>query len=933
MVIAARLISSSLLLLITGYWLLVSPTQAAPQPCTIGQTCTIGEFLYDDTYTPDASASCTLNVTTPSGSTLYANQTMTSRGDGWYSFNLVTATASAGLYPSRICCTPVGSDQLCLDKSFELNPAPSTLSSTDIQSAVWDASSSAFNQSGTFGNFLQNIQSLTAADVWSYSSRNLTGFGTLVADVWGYSTRSLTTFGSLVSNIWSNDKRTLTESPTDISNLASKTEVNNQTAVLKEAVVAQIKATKVNYADSDLVREIARQVAENRDLLDVLVNEPIVKSFIEDGEAPDLSQKLNQTKNVVNSLYAAVQQAQSRAGLLDLKLDTLPRSEAAEELKSLENLIGAANPTDQKADTLTANLEWFNKAWGGDLPTNLASSAQQARTALNSARVSLEAGDKNDAALTLKLALKSLKELENGVGDVTNNASDRTLYGKLKEVQALSAALDTNEQAIGGLMASWNTLNQTDKQQQIATVKRDVLKANRLPKANDILDSADSKPENKDKNQALGLMAVTTLNRLLLAKMAGEPLKGLWLEEGSVVFKILVTNPSDRMEQTVPVDYVLPREVKKEDIIVAPPGLTLEYNPDAAALTAKGEFKLIPGETKTFAIEVTDIWTIPQQEISSLRNQASELMKPLEKTSFFGQGATIKSDIDVTLDKIEAGSRENVTPEARIKAYREAQIELAGVKNQIQKLQDLVTQAGNSGSIFGFIGGVQAVAVWGIIIIFIAGFVFLTLYMRTLRSHEIRAQAGSAASTGKPSAMTLPIFNPAKALKGTPLPRSPRRFLDNSRLAISVAISPENARATRMFLLVVGVMSSAILIIIILTSIFKPQPPQVISPAGNPANPDQSSLSGLDAPASDPGSKATPDPGSNLTAAVSPPSDGTPVKLREKPSTSGKIIKEISSPLPVKVIGTEGAWSQVQLDDNGIPLSGYIHTNYIKSSN
>ncbi len=56
---------------------------------------------------------------------------------------------------------------------------------------------------------------LTAAGVWSHTTRTLTSFGTLVDDianaVWSATTRTLTGFGTLVSDIWSYASRTLTD--------------------------------------------------------------------------------------------------------------------------------------------------------------------------------------------------------------------------------------------------------------------------------------------------------------------------------------------------------------------------------------------------------------------------------------------------------------------------------------------------------------------------------------------------------------------------------------------------------------------------------------------------------------------------------------------------------------------------------------------------
>jgi len=73
----------------------------------------------------------------------------------------------------------------------------------DVASAVWAYTSRTLTGFGTLVNDVANA-------VWGYSSRTLTSFGTLVADIWGHSTRTLTSFGTLVSDIWSHSARTLT---------------------------------------------------------------------------------------------------------------------------------------------------------------------------------------------------------------------------------------------------------------------------------------------------------------------------------------------------------------------------------------------------------------------------------------------------------------------------------------------------------------------------------------------------------------------------------------------------------------------------------------------------------------------------------------------------------------------------------------------------
>lgn len=62
---------------------------------------------------------------------------------------------------------------------------------------------------------------LTEEEIWNYTTRTLTSFGTLVADIWTNATRTLTSFGTLVSDIWSNATRTLTSFGTLVADIWS----------------------------------------------------------------------------------------------------------------------------------------------------------------------------------------------------------------------------------------------------------------------------------------------------------------------------------------------------------------------------------------------------------------------------------------------------------------------------------------------------------------------------------------------------------------------------------------------------------------------------------------------------------------------------------------------------------------------------------------
>ena len=162
----------------------------------------------------------------------------------------------------------------------------------------------------------------------------------------------------------------------------------------------------------------------------------------------------------------------------------------------------------------------------------------------------------------------------------------------------------------------------------------------------------------------------------------------------------------------------------------------------------------------------------------------------------------------MTLEKIILKQKQAITPENRIKTYRESALEMAGVEDKINSIKQLITQSSGQSNLLGFVGGVQTVAVWGIIIIIIAGFVFLALYMKVMRD-EVRPPSDSA----KASPVTLST---------SPKPTNHRhREISHPRL------KKISRLATIVFLVtVIGSLGTGCLI-----HIFKEKPPTIISSA------------------------------------------------------------------------------------------------------
>jgi len=666
-----------------GMFLMVDEVKAIPaeyQSCDVSGTCVLGEFLYDDEYTPIATASCTLTSRYPNETVFLNAEAMTAETDGWYHYDATIGTTE-GVYRSQVCCTsPFGADDyyLCLDKSFEVVSAAAG-------------------------------SSLTAADVWDYSDRTLTGFGNLVGEIWDHSTRSLSTFANLAGDVWSNSTRTLTAATLSIGSLATKADVD----------------------------EVASSVVANRVSLEKLVNKPIIKTYIEEGEEQDLGLKIEQTKKIANEIYSDVQYLKAKGSVLAMKWDDLSIKQIMEEVKTINDTIGLGMGDSEKGSIL-GQSRWLKKSWGSWLNGDeLVEESEEMLASSQSLVTKLSLNSKSSLAQAeLKSFLVKLKAFEAEVGNTSHDSNKLTLFGEVKQIAEIIEVWDGQSDSLASLLAGWNNQDKRSLDKIIGGLTNEVVSSSRLPETLIMLEPKEIGEKYDKKNKVLALQAVVDTNKRLLAQAAGKTVSNVWLEEGSIIFRSVIINPSTIINQTVPLKYYLPSEIREEDVMKMSAGLELEYDAHEESLFVYGEFELAAGATETFMVEIEDNWSIAEEEINSLRNQAEELIAPLRKTAYFGQGATLKSDIDVSLDKVWLAQQGAITPENRIRAYREAQIELMAVDERLDRLKDLVADAGSVGSIFGFIGGVQAIAVWGLVIILLAGFVFLVLYMKTITKQK-----------------------------------------------------------------------------------------------------------------------------------------------------------------------------------------------------
>lgn len=848
------------------------------QICQQGSNCAVGEFLYDDSYTPIATASCTLTSRYPNGDLFINSQLMSSTSAGWYSY-AVSATGSAGVYPSSICCT-AGSDYLCLDKTFEISTA-SALTKTDVAESVWNASRSAYNVPGSFGQSLQNtVPSANdiAIAVWGYSDRTLSGFGTLVGDIWGYTNRSLTDFGTLVASIWSNTTRTLTGAGLDSGSLATVEDVKVGTQSATISLSTDIAGVKSDTAS--------------------------IKTTVE------------QTQTTIGAIYTDTQDIRTNTNTIITKWGSLSAADIFDKISTVSARLGTSNDTSSDS-TMFGRIEFIRDKWGTQSAQTIYDQATAAYNTISLVRTDLNYNGKSTTAYEdLQRVIGYVDTLKSLIGTTSDGSSTNTLFGKMKSIQDKVDLLTSIQTDVDAILDKWGSLNASDINTKVQTIKDQLTTVSTTTTFSTLINQTitNNTTITELKNELITMKAIAQVSQTLLEKQVNKPIVKTFLLEGSVIFRSLIINPSSSITQTVPFEYRLPSEVRKEDILEYDKELAIAYDAEKNQYYLTGEFTLAPSETKTVSIRVEDIWKISDKEIASLRKQADELYKPLVNTSYFGQAVTIKSDIDVALDKVLEMQKDGNTPEKKLRVYNEGKIELKGVKTKIDKLKELVALASSAGSLVGFVGGAQAIAVWGLIIIMVAGFVFLALYMRMLQinngNHNGLFLANEIEASGKKGTkkhLALPHGS------DKPLPKLlPRKILRFALILITFGLITAGISGAVVYQLITTRQLEKKSVLGEKSSIQKQKPSAVVLPSS----------------VGDQGQKTQP-----RIAKIIMPEEGV-VTLHKYPLGNAAIVTKVKSAQEVKVLDESTNWVKVNLnlaeETESSYTTGWVNKEFIQ---
>lgn len=225
-------------------------------------------------------------------------------------------------------------------------------------------------------------------------------------------------------------------------------------------------------------------------------------------------------------------------------------------------------------------------------------------------------------------------------------------------------------------------------------------------------------------NKLTELGAVSSSIRQVVEQSTVNPVVETYMNFNSVEIIFLIINPAST-KQIVSFKSFLPEEVKPEYIMNSN-GLKVSFDANANAYYVSADIELGPKESINKKIEIKDIWVFSIEELNHLSEQAGEMISVLEGTQYEAQGTILKNDIQGSIEIIIRKQKESYSsPQEHIVAYRDNKIALNQVRDNFNKLKDLVVQSGASAGLFGRLGGIQVFSTWGIILAIIFGFGFL----------------------------------------------------------------------------------------------------------------------------------------------------------------------------------------------------------------
>lgn len=170
--------------------------------------------------------------------------------------------------------------------------------------------------------------------------------------------------------------------------------------------------------------------------------------------------------------------------------------------------------------------------------------------------------------------------------------------------------------------------------------------------------------------------------------------------EASIVLRVMAINPSREQTQKVSLRVPLPKEIQPDDIIDKE-DMEVIYDTQQGAYCAIGDYELKPGESIERAVEIRNIWLVPDKELETMRVDLDKLSVLLRNTEYSEKFNFLKSNIEMKLNQITETQKDSpANPEQLISIYREnlkilefAKADLAFARSLLSQVRPFPTAA------------------------------------------------------------------------------------------------------------------------------------------------------------------------------------------------------------------------------------------------
>lgn len=169
------------------------------------------------------------------------------------------------------------------------------------------------------------------------------------------------------------------------------------------------------------------------------------------------------------------------------------------------------------------------------------------------------------------------------------------------------------------------------------------------------------------------------------------------LDAATIKMRIVVVNPSETKTQTKSIKNYLPKEITMKDI-KDPGELEIEYDESQGMFYAfKNDIQLAPGETKSYELVMDDVFMVSEDTLKGIRGRTDHLMGQFKDKPYFDQADAIAKSIYSRLDGISKTQNDTtVNRQQHIAYYRDNLGTLSAVKDDLEKLEKLVSKVGGS---------------------------------------------------------------------------------------------------------------------------------------------------------------------------------------------------------------------------------------------